>query len=178
MPAAVGQPIRDALWAAAQHGLSTAALAERFRLPARTVRRLLQQGRQHGAIPAAAYRTVAPRDRAAASEVFRLAWELKEAHPDWGARFLLGVLAKSLPGQTLPSERTLRRWLRQQSRPAAPAGRRRDRLPRAQQPHQRWQVDACDQLTLAEGGQISWLRGADECTGAVLGTVVFPPRAI
>src|SRR5262249_9100181 len=48
----------------------------------------------------------------------------------------------------------------------------------AQQPHQRWQIDACDQLRLAGGQPFSWLRGADECTGTVLGTVVFPPRAI
>ena len=38
--------------------------------------------------------------------------------------FLLGVLAKMFPGQSLPGERTLRRWLRHHDRPAAPAGRR------------------------------------------------------
>ena len=124
MPAPVSPVIRQALWAASQQGLGTAALAERFHLPPRTVRHLLQLGRSHaGQIPDAAYHRVSPRDHAAAADVYHCALELKQRHPDWGARFLLGVLAKTLPGQPLPSERTLRRWLRQQHQPAAPPGR-------------------------------------------------------
>jgi hypothetical protein len=179
MPAAVNQAIRQALWAASQQGLSTSELAERFDIPARTVRHLLQRGRDNGGqVPLASYSSFATRDPASAGDVFRVALELKALHPDWGARFLLGALAKTFPGQPLPSERTLRRWFRGNDQPAAPAGRRRERLARAQVPHGRWQVDACDQMPLASGEQISWLRGVDECTGIVLGTAVFPPGAI
>jgi transposase len=179
MPAAVSQSIRDALWIASQQGMSTAALSERFQLPGRTVRHLLQQGRATGGpIPPVAYHTVGPPDLDSASEIFRYVWRVKEQHPDWGARFLLGVLAKAFPNEHLPSERTLRRWLRRLKQPAAPAGRRSERLPRAQAAHQRWQIDACDQMPLANQEQISWLRGVDECTGTVLGTLVFPPGAI
>ena len=37
-------------------------------------------------------------------------------------------------------------------------------------------MDAVEQLRLANGQQVSWLRWVDEFTGAVLGTVVFPPH--
>jgi transposase InsO family protein len=48
---------------------------------------------------------------------------------------------------------------------------------RASQPHQCWQVDACDQVRLANGQEVCWLRFVDEYTGAVLQTVVLPwPR--
>lgn len=178
MPAAISQTLRETLWTAAQQGLGTTALAEQFRLSARTVRHLLQQARSHGGhMPTPGYRSVRPADLDSASVVFRTVWALKQQHPDWGARFLLGVLRQTLPGQPLPAERTLRRWL-QQHQPAAPPGRRPQRPARAQRPHQRWQIDACDQMTLANGTAISWLRGVDECTGLVLGTQVFPLRPV
>jgi hypothetical protein len=181
VPAPVSQAVRSALWTASQQGLPTAELAARFHLPPRTVRHLLQQGRNCGGpIPPTAYRRVAPGDGDVAdtSDLFRFVLDLKDEHSDWGARFLLGVLAMTFPKEALPSERTLRRWLRRNDKPAAPAGRRRERLARAAAPHQRWQIDACDQMPLANGEQVSWLRGVDECTGVVLGTKVFPPGAI
>jgi hypothetical protein len=109
--------------------------------------------------------------------VLRVAAQLKQAHPKWGAGFIRAVLAESFPEEQLPSERTRRRRLRGPGKPPAPPGRRRQRPGRAARPHQRWQIDACDQMPLANGTPVSWLRAADECSGAVLGTAVFPPRA-
>src|SRR5436305_2098766 len=37
-----------------------------------------------------------------------------------------------------------------------------------------WQADAADQLRLGNGQLASWLRLTDECSGAILKTVVFP----
>jgi hypothetical protein len=39
-------------------------------------------------------------------------------------------------------------------------------------------MDAADQVALQNGRQVSWLRIADECSGAVLQTTVFPPGAL
>jgi hypothetical protein len=175
---AVALAVRRALWQASQQGLTPSELADRFHLPPRTVRHLLCLARNHaGQMPPPAYHT-GPRQRPADQVAFHTALALKQEHPDWGARFLGGVLADAHPDLDLPSERTLRRWLRGLGQPKAPAGRRRERPGRAQAPHQRWQVDACDQMRLATATQVSWLRNADECTGANLGTVVFPPRAV
>jgi hypothetical protein len=177
MPRAVPPPVRQALWAAATGPrASTTELAERFGLPARTVRRLLQSARAAGKPTAPAYHT-GPRP-GAASAVCAAALLLKEEHPAWGARFILGVLAESHHEDDLPHERTVRRWFRSRDKVPAPAGRRPERLPRAKKPHQRWQVDAADQMHLADGSDLSWLKGMDECSGAALGTALFPPRAV
>jgi len=45
---------------------------------------------------------------------------------------------------------------------------------RAARPHQVWQIDAAEQVGLRSGQRVSWLRVVDECSGAVLRTVVFP----
>jgi hypothetical protein len=178
VPAAVPLRVRQALWQASQQGLSTPELSERFALPPRTVRHLLYQTRQNDSQPPApAYRTgPQPRDRE--DRIFHHAASLKQQHRDWGARFIRAVLSESYPAADLPSERNLRRWLRGQGHPPAPAGRRPARPTRAVQPHTRWQIDACDQMPLATGQQISWLKGVDECSGAALGTVIFPPGAV
>ncbi len=99
-----------------------------------------------------------------------------EEHPDWGARFIRGVLADSHPEDALPNERTIRRWLHRPDLAPAPPGKRSSRLPRATRPHQRWQVDAADQMHLLDGSPLSWLKAVDECSGCP-GHRSFPPRS-
>ena len=77
----------------------------------------------------------------------------------------------------LPSARTIRRHLHQAGLQPAPAGRppvMTPRLSRASEPHQGWQIDACEGLSLRTGKRVSWLRVVDECSGAYLQTVIFP----
>ena len=77
---------------------------------------------------------------------------------------------------TLPCARTIRRHLHKAGLQAAPPGRppaRSLRVARATTPHQRWQIDASEELSLADGSRVCWLRIVDECTGAFLKTVVF-----
>lgn len=75
---------------------------------------------------------------------------------------------------SLPDPRTIRRWLEDAGLAPAPAGRKSPYRPRSAAPHERWQVDAADQLRLGNGQLVSWLRLTDECSGAILKTVVFP----
>ena len=39
-------------------------------------------------------------------------------------------------------------------------------------------MDAAEQVPLQTGQRVSWLRIADECSGGVLWTDVFPPRPL
>jgi hypothetical protein len=41
-------------------------------------------------------------------------------------------------------------------------------------PHGRWQLDATEQIALADGSRVSWLAASEEATGAMLGAVVSP----
>lgn len=79
----------------------------------------------------------------------------------------------------MPAERTLNRWFRRAGLGPAPKGRRpASEARRAAAPHDVWQVDAAEEIALADGTRVSWVRVADEFTGAVLHTAVFPPRAV
>src|SRR5205807_24585 len=92
----------------------------------------------------------------------------------------------SQPGVPMPAplsvplrRRILQRWFGRHGQPPAPAGRKpaSARTP-AGQPHEVWQMDAVEQLPLQTGQLVCWLRWVDELTGAVLGTVVFPPQPL
>jgi hypothetical protein len=176
MPRAIPLPIRQAVLRAAHRGLSPEALAQRFHLPLRTVYHLLQLGRGHGgqAPPPAYHRP--PTGPHAPPALVRQAQALRQEHPDWGAELIRLILAQHFPDTPLPSGRSLRRWLRQAGLSRARAGRRpaRDATARATAVHAVWQVDAADQMPLATGQLVSWLRWADECSGAVLKTIVSP----
>src|SRR5262249_26289932 len=100
----------------------------------------------------------------------------RQQHPDWGAELIRLILTEHFPDTSLPSGRSLRRWLAQAGLSRAPAGRRpaRDVPARATAVHAVHQVDAADQMPLATGQLVSWLRWVDECSGAVLKTIVSP----
>jgi hypothetical protein len=100
---------------------------------------------------------------------------LRRAHPTWGAPLIRVFLGRDFPADTLPTARTLQRWFGQHGLAPAPKGRRpRPNPHRARAPHDVWQMDASEQVRLGNGQRVSWLRLADEHTGAVLTTQVFP----
>ena len=173
MPRPIATADRQLIHRLAHQGLSASVIAQRLKISPRSVRRLL--GRPAEQLAPSYEHCGRPLDPS------RPGWQqaaaaLRREHPHWGAQRLLLDLAKQpLPG-TPPPLRTLQRWLTQTDLPPAPPGRRlAERLPRAQQPHERWQMDAMDQVRLGDGRQASCLRIVDECSGAPLGARVFPP---
>jgi hypothetical protein len=113
--------------------------------------------------------------------VFLQAIALRRDHPDWGAEMVRIVLAEHFPAAQfpdlrLPCTRTLQRWFAQLDLTSATPGRRHPDYRRATGVHQRWQGDAADQVALADGSLASCFRCVDECSGAFLGSRVFPPR--
>src|SRR5262249_52770655 len=153
-------------------------LAEEFKLSERTVRHLVRrfdQRGQSGLVPD--YSRCATKPAAPASAARQKALQMRAQHPDWGGGLIRVLLQEELG--TCPCERTLQRWFRQAALTPAPAGRRpaKDET-RARQPHEVWQMDAAERMGLASGEQVSWLRIADECSGAVLQTRIFPPGVL
>jgi hypothetical protein len=177
MPAPVPLPLRQRIFQGLERGLSPAVLARQFHLPERTVRALAARFRAGADALHPSYRHPAP---AMLTPLLQQALLLHEQHPTWGAPYLLLRLRQLHPERTdFPSARTLQRWFRRQQQPPAPAGRKpaaADTV--ARRPHALWQMDAVEQLPLQTGEQVSWLRWVDELSGAVLGTVVFPPRPL
>lgn len=104
---------------------------------------------------------------------------MRREHPSWGAGIIRVQLAERNPGRVIPSDRAIQRAFTKAGLNPAPAGRRRDGPKRrATETHETWQMDASDQIKLADARMASWLRLVDDCSVAVLLTVVFPPRVL
>ena len=179
MPAPLPFAVRQRIYAGWQRGDDPGHLARQLGLCPRSVRRLCQAFARRGpAALAPAYPRRA--EPAALGPAVREALLLHQQHPSWGAPYLRIRLTHLHPGLAdVPSARTLQRHFARYGQPPAPPGRRPDRTgARADQPHAVWQMDAVEQLRLAGGQPVSWLRWVDEFTGAVLGTAVFPPRRL
>jgi len=177
MPAPVPLPVRQALFERHERGESATELAAAFALAPRTVRGLLRRGRQRGrdGLAADSTRAKAP---AAEHPARAAALQLREQHPAWGAG-LIRVMLTRQGLAPLPAARTLQRWFTAAGLGPAPPGRRPVAARRrATRPHETWQVDAAEEIPLGDGTRACWLRVADEFTGAVLHTAVFPPRAV
>lgn len=177
MPAPLSSAVRQRIFALWQQHLSPAAIAAQLHLRPRSVRHLCAAFRQQGDT---ALRPAYPTTTPTPSPAVQQALLLHQQHPTWGAPYLRIRLRQLHPELTdLPSVRALQRWFRRTAQPPAPPGRKPDtEHTRAAQPHAVWQIDAVEQLRLGSGQFVSWLRCVDEFTGAVLGTVVFPPGAV
>lgn len=180
MPRPVPAPIRKVIYRRVKRGDEVSVIAEDLQLPVRTVRNLVQKFRASGGAVQPDYTHCGrPLQLPDAPPVVAEAIALRKEHSGWGAGLIRVILQEAHPRETIPSERTLRRWLSRAGVPAAPPGRRPATNPgRAARPHEVWQIDAADQKRLKTGAQISWLRLADECSGAVIKTVVFSRRKL
>jgi Helix-turn-helix domain len=178
MPAPLGLHVRWQIFMRLQRGRTPADIAFDLHLTPRTVRQLCQRFREHGKVSVdPSYHRPTP---IALSGTIKKAMLLREQHPTWGAAYILLQMLRRQPELAkLPSERTLQRRFRAAQQPPAPPGRKPpgDRA-LARRPHEVWQMDAVEQCPLKTGKKISWLRWVDEYSGAVLGTVVFPPRDV
>src|SRR4051794_928325 len=175
MPRAIPVDLRQTIVERHRAGAALPVIAQDLGLSPWTVRTLWRRYRDHGDAglrPAyAACGRPGPRH---APAVYAAALALRRAHPGWGAGLIRTELATAHPGWALPHEATVRRWVRAAglARPRRPP--RPPHPPRAAVPHARWQLDATEQIVLADGSRVSWLATSDEATGAILGAVVFP----
>jgi hypothetical protein len=177
MPASIPVAIRRAILRGFQNGQGVAELAARFRVAERTVRHLIRHLQDAADVTPAYHRCGRP--PAAPSPIIEESLRLRQVHPTWGGGLIRVLLQEEHPDQTIPCTRTLQRWLRRFGEDPALPGRWPARASqRARRPHECWQMDAAEQKRLQSGSLVSWLRVADECSGAVLRTVVFPPRQL
>src|SRR5882724_8686325 len=177
MPRSIPVPMRQAILRGSKKGDSVSVLAGRFNVAERTVRYLVRRFQDQDRLTPHYERC--GRWEAAPSALIEEALRLRQQHGRWGAGLIRVILQEQHPQGDVPCARTLQRWLRRLREEPAPAGRRpASESQRARQPHACWQMDAAEQKRLKSGHLISWLRIADECSGAVLKTVVFPPREL
>jgi transposase len=179
MPRALPVDLRQTIIDRHRGGTALPAIARDLGLSPWTVRTIWRRWRDRGAAGLrpdyAACGRPGPRHPSA---LYEAALAMRREHEAWGAGLIRVELADRFPGQRLPHEATLRRWFREAGlapvrRPPPPP-----EPPRTRVPHARWQLDATEQIALADGTKVSWLAASDEATGALLGAVVFPLRSV
>jgi len=179
MPAPLPLPVRRLILRRADRGQTAATIAQALHLCPRTVRQLLQRFQQQRQPLQPAYRPGPGHPSDQDHPLYAVALALRQQHPSWGAGYIRVRLADTYAPDPVPSERTLQRWFRRQQQSPAVAGRRPStQADRATAPHETWQMDAVEQLRLASGQGVCWLRLVDEYSGAFLGTTVFPPLSL
>jgi len=179
MPAPIPVPIRQAIMRRSKSGATTTELSLEFGIPARTVRNLLKRFRdRNGDGLAPDYHRLPQPPPPPKHPAYAAAVLLRQEHPGWGAG-LIRVYLRKQGIEPLPCVRTIQRWFQRAGLGPPPPGRRpASASDRATKPHQVWQVDAAEEITLGDGSRACWLRITDEFTGAVLHTAIFPPRAL
>lgn len=167
----IGQ--REQLIALKEKGYSLLHISQQLALPLATVRNLSARYKQAGHLQVS-YRNCGPKQPNSEAALQRASLWLKRHHPTWGAPLIQLKLVARYGTQRTPSARTLQRWFRQQHLTKPRQQRPQPRMGQAQAVHNIWQVDAKENLTLADGTKACYLTITDEHSGAGLQAPVFP----
>jgi len=101
----------------------------------------------------------------------------RELHPGWGAPRIHVELGRELAAEGgLASIRTMQRWYRSAGLYSPKRQGCGPTIGRSTAPHNIWEVDAKENLVLADGSPACYLTIGDEKTGAWLEAIVFPPQ--
>ena len=177
MPLALATAIRRRVVQAHLEGESLKAIAERERLSYSSVRGYWRRYRERGFDGLAPdYDKCGRTSPGRGNVIYRAACFLKHRHQQWGAAFIRVKLEQRYGHEGLPSVRTLQRWFKR-----AHLTPLKKRIPRpakawASAPHEVWQIDAKEQLTLEDGTRACYLTTIDEHSGACLQARAFPPQ--
>ncbi len=178
MPQAIPVPIRQTIVVRHEEGESLTKIAADMAISYDTVRGIWRRYRDRGEKGLKpAYDQCGKKGPRAPKLIHRAAIWLKRAHPKWGAILIKLLIEEKWPELKVPHERTLQRWFR-----AAGVNRRTRRRmvgqnhARGKDVHEVWQMDAKEQIQLADGSEVSWLALSDEKTGAVIAGEVFFSR--
>ncbi|MEM6804971.1 MAG: hypothetical protein AAF696_26475, partial [Bacteroidota bacterium] len=108
--------------------------------------------------------------------IYRAVRCMRTWHKDWGAEKIHAELLMMRPDLVLPHYRTFTRWFHWNDRLSP---KLRSILPhpkdrQARYLHEGWQVDAKEEMLLADGTRCCWLNITDEYSGTVIDPIVFP----
>jgi len=175
MPAPVSIEIRRQIVERHEKGESLKSISRELNLPYVTVKSIWRHWRVHQKLEPN-YEQAKLRGTRRYGHLYARAIAMKQAHPKWGAGLILLELQPEFPEASLPSERTLQRWFREEGVGNPPKTQQRSQtsVARGRFVHQVWAVDAKERMRLKDESGASWLLVTDEASGAVLGADAFP----
>lgn len=110
--------------------------------------------------------------------IFRAVRCMRTWHPSWGAEKIRAEMLQMRPELNLPHYRTMNRWFHwnHQISPPLKSSLPKTKLRQAKNLHEGWQIDAKEEMRLADGSKSSWLNITDEYSGMVIDPPVFPQK--
>ncbi len=124
----------------------------------------------------ASYANCGPSTIKKSKKIHRCSLWLKRKHPKWGAPFIMTILKERYPLEAFPSIRTMQLWFRKAGLSLPKAYRKEPKVEKVSAVHDRWQIDAKENLKLQDGSKACYLTVVDVKSGAALGLPVFSQR--
>ena len=122
------------------------------------------------------YTNCGPRRIKHSKKIHRCSIWLKRRYPKWGAPFITTILKERYPTEEFPSIRTMQLWFRKAGLSLPKAYRKEPVVEKVSAVHDRWQIDAKENLKLQDGSKACYLTVVDVKSGAAIGAPVFPQR--
>jgi transposase len=175
MPRALGSQLRLQIIQLHQQAYSPSAISEQLTVSLSSVRRFL---RTYQADPLAElrpnYQGCGRNNSRQQTDLLRIGGWLKRLHPGWGAPLIRLHLQQRYSPRRIPNTRTLQRHFLKLGLNRPRQRVYQQRIGRSTAPHNIWQTDAKERLTLLNGLPACYLTLSDEDSGACLETLVFP----
>jgi transposase len=177
MPAPISMAIRQSIVESYQRGERISTLARTFGVSRRSVYSFINRAKSSSGEEALRthYANCGKPRPTAQDFIFRAVRCLRTWHPDWGSEKIRAEMLSMRPDLELPHYRTFTRWFHWNGQISPTI---RSRLPKATAPaatrlHECWQVDAKEELSIADGSCNCWLNITDESSGTVIQPPVF-----
>ena len=182
MGQATNLALRERILELRQQGVTIKSIGEQLSLPFSTTKNLCRRFREKGAagLPPD-YSNCGTKAASRFAHNKEQALRQRAQHPNWGAPRIRVEMQLSADGQAgndchQPSIRTLQKWYRASGLYKPRRQGAGPTIGRSTAPHNIWEVDAKENLALADGSPACYLTIGDEKTGAWLEAVVFPPQ--
>lgn len=177
MPQATPLPIRLHIVEFRQKGLTQSQISQRTSVSLSTVKTILRRHRQRGDEGLSPdYDRCGSQQLRSSPFIIRAFVCLRKWHPTYGYDQIFSQIKSKYPDLKLPDRRTVYNWWHRFNLVAKRSKPPKPEADWASKPHQTWQVDAKEEISIANGQKHCWLNVVDEYSGAPLSPPVFPPQ--
>lgn len=175
MPKAIPPKVRQSIFSLRRQGYTLSRIATELGLSYGTVQRLCAAYQKDPvAALSPAYANCGKRRPDASDLVFRAVRCMKHWHPSWGAEKIRTELLLLRPSLLIPQARMLQKWFHWNGQVPPKAPLSRPKGPWAKRVHQGWQIDAKENVSIADQQKLCWLNIVDERSGGIIDAGVFP----
>lgn len=169
--------LRQIIVARYKEGATVSSLSRDFKLSRSTVYTFIKRASSLGESSLEPHYCNCGRPRRDGGDfIYRAVRCMRNWHPSWGSQKIRAEILRLRPELSLPHYRTFTRWFHWNNQiELRPQSILPKSIPKqAQQIHEGWQIDAKEEMELADGSKNCWLNITDEYSSTVIDPIVFP----